>query len=58
MEFGNVNYLLKFFHAIASQRHRKNCIMGLMNSDGRWQEDQEGIEGTILDYFSSIFKSD
>ena len=44
----------KFFHATASQRHRNNYIMGLMDSNGRWQEDQEGIESTILDYFSSI----
>ena len=46
----------KFFHAKASQRQRKNCIMGLMDSEGRWQEDQKGIESTILEYFSTMFK--
>ena len=29
-----------------------------MNPNGIWQEDQEGVEGIILDYFSTIFKSD
>lgn len=49
---------MKFFHATASQRCRKNCILGLMKQDGRWQEDQEGIKCIIIDYFSSIFKLD
>ena len=29
----------KFFHATASQRRRQNRIVGLINSDGMWQED-------------------
>lgn len=47
----------KFFHAIASQRLKKNFTMGLMDLDGKWQEDLRSIEGIILDYFASIFKS-
>lgn len=48
----------KFFHATASQRHRKNRIMGLQDSEGIWQEEQGRIEGIILDYFAAIFKLD
>ena len=33
----------KFFHAIASQRQRKNWIMGLQNSFEECQEDKEEI---------------
>ena len=29
----------KFFHATASQRRRKNRILGLKNVKGEWQED-------------------
>ena len=47
----------KIFHATASQRHRKNWIAGLQNSEGVWVEDKEGIESTILDYFQDIYKS-
>ena len=31
--------------------------MGLLDSDGRWQVDPGNIEGIILEYFGSIFKS-
>ena len=48
----------KFFHATASQRRRRNCISGLLDSNGVWQEDPGLMEGIILDYFKSIFKSD
>ena len=47
----------KFFHAMASQRRRKNQIVGLQNSRGEWQEDKESIDRIILDYFDSIYKS-
>ena len=42
---------------MASQRRRKNQIVGLQNSRGVWQEDKESIERIILDYFDSIYKS-
>ena len=32
--------------------------MGLINSDGVWQEDQGRIEGIVLEYFAGILKSD
>ena len=47
----------KFFHTIASQRRRKNRIVGLQNSRGVWQEDKESIERIIMDYFDSIYKA-
>ena len=48
----------KFFHAITSQRWRKNWIVGLQDLNGVWQEDKEEIERTILGYFENIYKSD
>ena len=32
--------------------------MGLQDSNGVWNEDKEGIERVIMDYFTSIYKSD
>lgn len=55
IEWGDQN--TKFFHATASQRRRKNKIRGLLNSNGEWQEGQEEIDGIVLDYFASIYKS-
>ena len=48
----------KFFHATASQRRRQNKIVGLIDSNGVWQEDQGRIEGIVLEYFATIFKLD
>ena len=48
----------KFFHATASQRRRQNKIVGIEGVDGIWQENQEDIESTILEYFETIFKTD
>ena len=48
----------KFFHATASQRRRRNKMVGIQGADGMWQEKQEDIESTILIYFESIFKTD
>ena len=47
----------KFFHATASQRRKRNSILGLMDSSGTWQDDPRSVEGIILSYFASIFKS-
>ena len=55
LKWGNRN--TKIFHTTASQRHRKNWIAGLQNSEGVWVEDKEGIESTILDCFQDIYKS-
>ena len=55
MKWGDRN--TKFFHAIANQRRKRNGIVGLLDSEGRWQVDPENIDGIILEYFGSIFKS-
>lgn len=34
----------KFFQATASQRRKRNGIVGLLDADGRWQEDSRSIE--------------
>lgn len=31
--------------------------MGLQDLDGVWQEEKEGVEGIIMDYFTSIYRS-
>ena len=33
-------------------------IVGLQDLDGVWQEEKEGVEGIIMDYFTSIYRSD
>lgn len=56
LKWGDCN--IKFFHATASQRKRKNRIDGLQNQQGDQVENQEGIDSIILEYFTTIFKSD
>ena len=55
MKWGDRN--TKFFHATANQRRKRNGIVGLLDSDGRWQVDPGNIDSIILEYFDSIFKS-
>ena len=47
----------RFFHAMANQRRRKNSIVGLQDLKGVWNEDKERVEGIIMDYFTSIYRS-
>lgn len=56
MKWGDCNK--NFFHVTTTQRRRRNCITGLLDLNGIWQEDPGLMEGIILDYFKSIFKSD
>lgn len=46
MKWGDRN--TKFFHATTSQRQWRNSIMGLLDSNGMWQEDPRTREGIIL----------
>ena len=55
MKWGDRN--TKFFHATANQRRKRNGVVGLLDSDGRWQVDLGNIDSIILEYFGSIFKS-
>ncbi|XP_075636864.1 uncharacterized protein LOC142609123 [Castanea sativa] len=45
----------KFFHARASDRRRKNTILGLWNDEGRWCDDKDSILTTALAYFEKIY---
>ena len=45
----------KFFHACASERRKKNSILGLWNEDGVWCESKESITTTIIAYFEKIY---
>ena len=45
----------KFFHARASERRKKNTILGLWNDDGIWCESKESITATTISYFEKIY---
>ena len=41
----------KYFHHRASERRRKNAIVGLWNDEGIWCDSKEDIVRTVLSYF-------
>lgn len=45
----------KFFHALASQRKRRNAIHSLTNVNANLVEDQEGKCEVAKEYFSTLF---
>ena len=47
----------KFFHQRASDRCRKNNILGIFDGGGVWQESKEGIARAAENYFHELFKS-
>ncbi|KAL5775024.1 hypothetical protein ACOSP7_012581 [Xanthoceras sorbifolium] len=42
----------RFFHSKATQRRRRNRIVGLMGDDGRWRDKIEEIERVVVDFYS------
>ncbi|XP_075665154.1 uncharacterized protein LOC142634775 [Castanea sativa] len=48
----------KFFHSMASQRHMKNTVQGLVDDHGVCKDNAEDINRNTLDYYTSIFTSD
>lgn len=46
-----------FFHAKASNRYQRNLIQGMCDANGIWQEDDRKVESIVVNYFSSIFKT-
>lgn len=47
----------RFFHAKASAIFKKNLIDGLLDAEGRWQEDEARIEDIVVDYYNNLFTS-
>lgn len=47
----------RFFHAKALARYNKNLIDGLMNSNDVWHEEEDEVQGIVLDYYTNIFTS-
>ena len=45
----------KFFHNKATQRFRKNSILGIEDKRGKWQEQPEVIGDIIVEYFAELF---
>lgn len=45
----------KYFHHKASQRRKRNAILGLNNEQGVWSTKPEEIEGIIKSYFEELF---
>ena len=48
---------IKFFHAKASQRRRKNFMKGIRNSQGQWVENLEEVVQVASDYFDNLFQA-
>lgn len=46
----------KYFHHKASQRRKRNRIRGLMDTENRWQSDDNSIGEIIQEYFGNLFK--
>ncbi|KAK3183367.1 hypothetical protein Dsin_030653 [Dipteronia sinensis] len=46
-----------FVHTKASQRHSRNVIRGLRDSNGVWREEGVQVNNIIHNYFSTIFQS-
>uniref|UniRef100_A0A2N9HDU2 Reverse transcriptase domain-containing protein n=1 Tax=Fagus sylvatica TaxID=28930 RepID=A0A2N9HDU2_FAGSY len=47
----------RYFHGRASQRRRRNKILGLKDEDGVWREDKVEVAGLIMQYFDNIFRT-
>ncbi|KAL5777771.1 hypothetical protein ACOSP7_010697 [Xanthoceras sorbifolium] len=48
---------IKFFHASASVRKKKNEILKIVDEFGACHGDEDGILRTVSKFFSSLFKS-
>ncbi|KAI8026584.1 hypothetical protein LOK49_LG02G02270 [Camellia lanceoleosa] len=46
-----------FFHSKATQRHEKKKIVGIVDPNGIWQEDQRVVEDNFVNYFQDLFSA-
>jgi hypothetical protein len=47
----------RFFHGRASQRRRRNRIVGLRDEDGNWRDSSEEVVAILTRYYESIFQT-
>ena len=47
----------KYFHSRATQRHRKNSIYKIRNSNGRWCSNLKEMANTLGDFYRELFTS-
>ena len=47
----------KYFHSQATQRHRKNKILGIKDEIGTWQDQPTEIAVVLVNYFQELFSS-
>ena len=47
----------KYFHSRATQRHRKNKILGIKDETGTWQDQPTEIAAVLVNYFQELFSS-
>jgi len=47
----------KYFHASTKQRRAKNKILGILDDNGVWVDNEEDIERVAVDYFENLFSS-
>ena len=47
----------RFFHAKASALQKKNHIEGLMDSSGRWHEDEDKMGDLVVEYYKELFST-
>ena len=46
-----------YFHSKASQRFRRNRILGLKNTQNEWCTEESQIKNIVVDYYQSLFSS-
>lgn len=47
----------KYFHHKASQRKKRNYILGVHDSNGVWKTEQEDLEEIVISFYSELFSS-
>ncbi len=47
----------RFFHSRASQRRRRNAILGLRDENGEWCEQTDQVSWIAVEYFQNLFQT-